>query len=71
VTSDVVLTLDDGSAVTANIRDSLPDARDVQEYQADGHLSTDVMRIERSSIWSVEPVPSFASGSARRGTSGS
>lgn len=58
-TNDVTLKLDDGSAITANIRYSLPDALDIQEYETDGHLSPDVRRIDRESIVSSEPVPSF------------
>ena len=58
-TNDATLTLEDGSAVTVNIRYSTRDALDVQEYQADGHLAPEVCRIDRETIESLEVVPSF------------
>jgi len=58
-TNDVTLELEGGATITANVRYSLPDSVDVQEYQADGRLSPEVVRIERSTIRSSEPVPSF------------
>jgi uncharacterized membrane protein YraQ (UPF0718 family) len=58
-TNDVTLTLKDGKAISANIRYSTQDALDIQEYQPDGHLASEVRRIERERIASVEPVPSF------------
>jgi uncharacterized membrane protein YraQ (UPF0718 family) len=58
-TNDVTLALKDGSAISANIRYSTQDAVDIQEYQPDGHLSTEVRRIPRDQIASIEPVPGF------------
>ncbi len=58
-TNDVTLTLKDGSAISANIRYSTQDALDIQEYQPDGHLASEVRRIERADIVSVEAVPSL------------
>lgn len=58
-TNDVTLTLKDGKEISANIRYSTQDALDIQEYQPDGHLASEVRRIERERIASVEPVPSF------------
>lgn len=58
-TNDVTLTMKDGAALTANVRYQTQDAMDIQEYQADGRLSTDVRRLARADIRSVEPVPGF------------
>jgi uncharacterized membrane protein YraQ (UPF0718 family) len=58
-TNDVTLTLKDGSAISANIRYSTRDALDIQEYQPDGRLASEVRRIERERIASIEPVPDF------------
>ncbi len=58
-TNDVTLNMKDGKAISANIRYSTQDALDIQEYQADGKLSSEVRRIERDDIVSVEPVPSL------------
>jgi uncharacterized membrane protein YraQ (UPF0718 family) len=37
----------------------MQDNIDIQEYQPDGRLSTDVQRIDRQQIASIEPVPGF------------
>lgn len=58
-TNDVTLKMKNGTRISANIRYSTQDALDIQAYQTDGHLASDVQRIERQSIASVEPVPSF------------
>ena len=58
-TNDVTLAMKDGTKISANIRYSTQDALDIQEYQPDGHLASEVRRIERETISSVEPVPSF------------
>jgi uncharacterized protein len=58
-TNDVTLTTMDGKAISANIRYSTQDALDIQEYQADGKLSSEVRRMDRIDIVSVEPVPSL------------
>jgi uncharacterized protein len=58
-TNDVILTTKDGKAISANIRYSTQDNLDIQEYQPDGRLSTEVQRIDRQKIASIEPVPSF------------
>jgi uncharacterized membrane protein YraQ (UPF0718 family) len=58
-TNDVTLTMKDGKTISANIRYSTPDNLDIQEYQTDGRLSTDVHRIERQQIATIEPVPGF------------
>jgi uncharacterized membrane protein YraQ (UPF0718 family) len=56
-TNDVKITMKDGAALTANVRYDTQDAMDIQEYQADGQLSTDVRRLDRADIQTVEPVP--------------
>jgi uncharacterized membrane protein YraQ (UPF0718 family) len=58
-TNDVTITMADGTVLEANIRYSTQDALDIQEYQADGRLATDVRRLSRADIRSVEPVPGF------------
>jgi uncharacterized membrane protein YraQ (UPF0718 family) len=58
-TNDVTLSLKDGQEINANIRYATRDAIDIQEYESDGHLSSDVLRIEREKIAFIEPVPSF------------
>lgn len=58
-TNDVTLTLKDGSSIRANIRYATQDALDIQEYQPDGHLATEVRRIAREQVASMEPIPSF------------
>jgi uncharacterized membrane protein YraQ (UPF0718 family) len=58
-TNDTTLTLKDGSVISANVRYSTQDALDIQEYQPDGRLGSEVRRIERERIASIEPVPNF------------
>ena len=58
-TNDVTITMNNGSVISANIRYSTPDALDIQEYESDGHLSTEVRRLHQVDIASVEEVPSF------------
>jgi hypothetical protein len=58
-TNDVTLTMTDGKTISANIRYSTQQNIDIQEYQPDGRLSTDVQRIDRQQIASMEPVPGF------------
>lgn len=58
-TNDVTLTMKDGKTISANIRYSTQDSIDIQEYKPDERLSTDVRRINREQIASIEPVPSF------------
>ena len=58
-TNDVTITMKDGTVLEANIRYSTQDALDVQEYQADGSLATDMRRLSRADVAAVEPVPGF------------
>jgi len=58
-TNDVTVRLKDGQQISANIRYSTQDAIDIQEYQPDGLLSSEVRRIERERIAAIEPVPGF------------
>jgi uncharacterized membrane protein YraQ (UPF0718 family) len=58
-TNDVTVKLKDGKEISANMRYSTQDAVDIQEYQPDGLLSSEVRRIQRERISSIEPVPSF------------
>jgi uncharacterized membrane protein YraQ (UPF0718 family) len=58
-TNDVTLHLQDGTRVEANIRYSTQDSLDIQERQADGHLGSDIRRIDRRDIAAVEVEESF------------
>ncbi|MBM4019447.1 MAG: permease, partial [Planctomycetes bacterium] len=58
-TNDVTITMNDGTVLEANIRCSTQDALDVQKYEADGRLATDVRRLGRTDIAAVEPKPGF------------
>jgi uncharacterized membrane protein YraQ (UPF0718 family) len=58
-TNDVTITMKDGAVLTANVRYQTQDALDVQEYQADGSLATEVRRLNRADVAAVEPVPGF------------
>jgi hypothetical protein len=58
-TNDVTITMKDGAVLAANIRYQTQDALDIQEYQADGRLSTDVRRLNLADVAAVEPVPGF------------
>jgi len=59
-TNDVTVRLKDGQEISANIRYSTQDDIDIQEYQPDGLLSSEVRRIDREKIAAIEPVPGFA-----------
>jgi len=58
-TNDVTITMEDGAVLTANVRYQTQDALDIQEYQADGSLATEVRRLNRADVAAVEPVPGF------------
>jgi uncharacterized membrane protein YraQ (UPF0718 family) len=58
-TNDVTITMKDGAVLAANVRYQTQDTMDVQEYQADGELGTDLRRLSRADIQTVEPVPGF------------
>jgi len=59
-TNDVTIRMKDGSVLAANIRYRTRDALDIQDYQADGKLSTDVRRVSLADVAEVKPVPSLA-----------
>lgn len=58
-TNDVSIALKDGTRIDANVRYSTQDSIDIQEYQGDGRLSTDVRRIARTEIVAIAPKPGF------------
>jgi len=58
-TNDVTVTMKNGAKIGANVRYDTQDHLDIQEYQPDGHLSTETRRISKDDIASVEPMPSF------------
>lgn len=58
-TNDVTIAMKDGTTLTANIRTHTRDAMDVQVYQPDGKLATDLKRIPFVQTQEIKPVPSF------------
>ena len=58
-TNEVTITMNDGDRISANIRYDTQDHLDIQEYQADGKLSPETQRLDKTQIASVDPVPSF------------
>jgi len=58
-TNDVTITMKDGTVLNANIRYSRQDSIDIQEYDAAGHLGTDIRRLSRADLESVVPKPGF------------
>ena len=58
-TNDVTIDLKDGTQLHANVRYDVRGSIDVQEYLPDGHLSTDIRRINKDEIASVAVQPGF------------
>ncbi len=58
-TNDVTMTLNDGTVIQANIRYSRRDTVDIQQYQADGHLGSEIRRLRRGQIRRIEREPGF------------
>jgi hypothetical protein len=58
-TNDVTITTKDGATISANIRYDTQNALDIQPYDADGRLSSEVRRLDKTAIATVEPVASF------------
>ena len=58
-TNDVTLHMTDGTSIAANIRYSTQDNIDIQKYDADGHLGTEIQRISHADIASIEVPESF------------
>jgi len=58
-TNDVTITMEDGRVLQANIRTSARDAVDVQVYEADGHLGSEVRRLPRDRIAAIAAEPGF------------
>jgi hypothetical protein len=56
-TGDVTITMDDGAEMRANIRYATRGALDVQTYGPDGHLGSEVRRLDRADVAEVEPEP--------------
>jgi len=59
-TNDVTITMNDGAVLAANIRYSRQDSIDIQEYDGDGKLGSEIRRFRRSDIQKIEPKPGFA-----------
>lgn len=58
-TNDVTIRLKDGTQITANVKYQTRDTLDIQAYEPDGHLSTEVRRLRFDELTSIEPVPSW------------
>jgi len=58
-TGDVTITMDDGTAIRANIRYATRGALDIQAYGPDGRLGSEVRRLDLEDVASVEPEPGF------------
>jgi len=58
-TNDVSLSMKDGSVIAANIRYTTKDALDIQEYDAQGKLVSDVRRLNKTDVVEIKPTPSF------------
>lgn len=58
-TNDVTITLKDGAVISANIRYTVKDAFDIQEYDAQAKLLPDARRLSKTDIVEIKPVPSF------------
>ena len=58
-TNDVTVVMADGTEVRANIRYSTRDAIDIQPYEADGHLGSEIQRLTRDAVARIEPEPGF------------
>ena len=62
--SDVTLTLKDGTVIEANVRYSVRDTVDIQTYEPDGRLGSEVIRLKHSDIADVEHAPGAAASVA-------
>jgi uncharacterized membrane protein YraQ (UPF0718 family) len=58
-TGDVTITMKDGATISANIRYDTQNVLEIQPYEADGRLSSEVRRLDKNAIDAVEPVASF------------
>ena len=58
-TNDVTMTMNDGTVIQANIRYSRRDTVDIQQYQADGRLGSEIRRLRRDQIQRIEREPGF------------
>ncbi len=58
-TNDVTMTMNDGTVIKANIRYSRRDTMDIQQYQADGRLGSEIRRLRRDQIRRIEREPGF------------
>ncbi|RME28431.1 MAG: permease, partial [Deltaproteobacteria bacterium] len=56
--NDVKITLKSGENITANIRYDTQDSIDIQRFGPDGKLRSEIERIPRERIRSIEPLPS-------------
>jgi hypothetical protein len=58
-TNEATITLKDGGRIEANIRYDRRDTMDVQQFAADGHLGSEIRRLHKDEITSVQPKPGF------------
>lgn len=57
-TNDVNVTMNDGREFRANVRYKTNDVYDMQMYESENRLKSEVIRINKSDITSISPVPS-------------
>jgi uncharacterized membrane protein YraQ (UPF0718 family) len=58
-TNDVTIFMKNGNVITANIRYTVRDGLDIQEYDAQGKLFPDLRRLNKADIIEIKAVPSF------------
>ena len=57
--NDVTIVTGDGATLEANVRYSRRDSIDIQEYDSSGRLGSEIRRVSRQDIRSIEPKPGF------------
>ncbi len=58
-TNEATLVMKDGTRIEANIRYDRRDTVDIQEFDADGHLGSEIRRLDKSDIAEVQNRPGF------------
>lgn len=58
-TNEATVVMNDGTRIEANIRYDRRDTVDIQEFDADGHLGSEIRRLDKSSIAGVQGKPGF------------
>ncbi len=58
-TNDVTITMNDGTVIEANVRYARRDTMDIQEFDNDGHLGSEIRRLSFAEVRSMESEPGF------------